>query len=95
MKKPTHISEKKLLKNMPPEFKKITERIMNLALENIFTEAYAKLDKESRERMEAVFKTGTDRQKTLAVRKYVSDFDQTYIKEVERISKKLKDRLGK
>ena len=72
------------------ENEKIAEKIGDLILERIFKKIYKKLNKENKKKMEEIFTSGTSQEKDAFIEKYLSDFENVFLKELNRLMKEVK-----
>ena len=81
------------IQNIPQllgENEKIAEKIGDLILERILKKIYKKLNKQNKKKMEEIFTSGTSQEKDAFIEKYLPDFENDFLKELNGLMREVK-----
>lgn len=85
----------KQVQKLSEEENKLSFRIFNLAIKKVLKRAYLRLNAEDKKIFEDIFNSGSEEEKSVAIKNYIPDFIKLFEEEAEKIEKELKSGIEK
>ena len=89
------VSSKRILKQLTPEQKEMGFKMFDLAVGRVLKNAYLGFDQITRERMDKIFPTGSDKEKEEFILKNIPKFLEMTEKEGEKLKKEMELQIKK